>query len=104
MEMPPHMTNPPHAYQLKGASQADFCCEGPFALFACGDGMGVGKTLLAILAMWLRKDEPGFSLVVTPKTLCRQWVEQIEQAWEEVSGPIPVIVDGLHSCHLIACG
>ncbi len=51
MEMPPYMTNPPHAYQLKGASQADFYCEGPFTLFAYSDGMGVGKTLLAILAI-----------------------------------------------------
>ena len=85
MGIPPHMTVTPHCHQLKGASQADFLCRSHFKGILLGDGMGVGKTLTAILAMWLVKDLPGFSVVVAPKTLCHQWVEQIEGSFEPVS-------------------
>ena len=50
--------------------------------------MGVGKTLLAILAMWKVKGDPGFSLVLARKSVCPQWVAQIEGAWEQVSHPL----------------
>jgi superfamily II DNA or RNA helicase len=46
--------------------------------------MGLGKTLCAIMAMRIVKDDPGFSMVVAPKVLCQQWVDQIEGAFEEV--------------------
>ena len=49
-----------------------------------GDQMGLGKTLLAVLALWLCKDEPGISLVVAPASICYQWVYTIERAWSEV--------------------
>lgn len=41
----------PHAYQLKAAAQADWLCEGPFWGILIGDGMGLGKTLMATIAM-----------------------------------------------------
>ena len=60
--MPSYMTVTPHDYQLVAANQADFLCKSPYKGMFLGDGMGVGKTLSAILAMWLVKDEPGFSI------------------------------------------
>lgn len=87
LDEPEFMTVTPHDYQLKAAAQADFSCRSRFKGILIGDGMGVGKTLSAILAMYMVKDEPGFSLVVAPKTLCRQWVDYIEGAFEEVRHP-----------------
>lgn len=78
------MTITPHAYQLKAAGQADWLCEEPFGGILVGDGMGLGKTLTSIIAMYLRRDEPGMSLVLCPASLCAQWVETIEKSWSEV--------------------
>jgi SNF2 family DNA or RNA helicase len=47
--------------------------------------MGMGKTLTSTLAMWLRKDEPGMSLVVAPASVCAQWVDDIHKYFDEVS-------------------
>jgi len=85
MLTPDHMSYQPHIYQLKGAAQADMLCKSAFKAMVCGDGIGVGKTLLAILALSLVQNDPGFSLVVAPKSVCAQWVSQIEGASEEVS-------------------
>jgi len=35
--------------------------------------------------MWLQRDEPGFSMVIAPKSVCLQWVDEISEAWDEVS-------------------
>lgn len=75
----------PHDYQLKGAAQVHELCDSPFRGILIGHAMGVGKTIIAILAMWLRREEPGMSLVICPASLCEQWVETIEHAWKEVS-------------------
>jgi SNF2 family DNA or RNA helicase len=75
----------PHDYQLKGAAQINYLCESRFRGALVGDGMGVGKTLQAILAMWLQRDKPGFSMVIAPKSVCLQWVDEISEAWDEVS-------------------
>ena len=64
IDTPPNMTITPHPYQLTAAAQADFLCRGNFHGMLLGDGMRLGKTLTAILAMWLVKDEPGFSMVL----------------------------------------
>ncbi|KAK5131862.1 hypothetical protein LTR08_000529 [Meristemomyces frigidus] len=82
MEIPAHMIDTPHPWQLKDAQQAHFACESEFRAFRCGDAMGLGKTLLGVLAMWLVKDEPGMSLVVAPKAVCGQWVETFNNAFE----------------------
>jgi SNF2 family DNA or RNA helicase len=84
MALPEHMSIVPHTYQLKGAAQIDWACRGPFQGIMIGDAMGLGKTLQAILAMWLCRDEPGMSLVVAPASLCSQWIRSIETSWEEV--------------------
>jgi len=85
MAKPPHMHDDPHEWQLKGAQQAHYACESQFRAFLCGDGMGLGKTLLGVLAMWLVKDLPGLSLVLAPKAVCSQWEETINNAFETVS-------------------
>lgn len=74
----------PHAYQLKAAAQADWLCEGPFQGILIGDGMGLGKTLAATIAMHLCRDEPGMSLVLCPASLCSQWIDTIHKSWSEV--------------------
>jgi SNF2 family DNA or RNA helicase len=74
----------PHDYQLKGAAQAHALCDSPFRGILIGHAMGVGKTMIAILAMWLRRHEPGMSLAICPASLCEQWVETIEHTWKEV--------------------
>ncbi|OBT86747.1 hypothetical protein VE02_06278 [Pseudogymnoascus sp. 03VT05] len=81
LECPEDMTVVPHAYQLKAAAQADFLCDGPFGGIMIGDGMGLGKTLMAIIAMYLRRNEPGMLLVLCPASLCTQWVETIHKSW-----------------------
>lgn len=88
MQKPSHMFDEPHEWQLKGAAQAHYACESQFRGFLCGDGMGLGKTLLGVLTMWMVKDEPGLSLVIAPKAVCSQWEETINHAFEEVSSGI----------------
>lgn len=73
-----------HPHQLKGSAQLDFLCRSRFRGGILADGMGAGKTLTAIHAMFMVKDQPGFSLVVAPKTSCLQWKAEIENAWQEV--------------------
>ena len=63
----------------------DFSCRSSFRGGILADGMGVGKTLTAVLAMMKVKEDPGFSLVVCPKSLCLQWIAAIGDAWQEVS-------------------
>jgi SNF2 family DNA or RNA helicase len=87
MEHPDKMTIVLHEHQLKGAAQMHFLCNSPFRGGILADGMGVGKTHTAVASMFLVKDEPGFSMVVAPKTLCLQWVNAIECAWQEVCLP-----------------
>jgi len=84
MEHPENMALVLHDHQLKGAAQMHFLCNSPFRGGVLADGMGVGKTHTSIAMMHLVKDEPGFSMVVAPKTLCLQWVDAIENAWQEV--------------------
>lgn len=56
-------------------------CKSALKGMICRDEIGVGKTLLAILALSLVQNDPEFSLVVAPKSVCAQWVSQIEAAW-----------------------
>jgi SNF2 family DNA or RNA helicase len=84
MELPPHMPTRPHDYQLKGASQIDHSCKSKARGILVGDGMGLGKTLQAILNMHLIKGEPGLFLVLCPASLCEQWVNAIHGAFDEV--------------------
>jgi SNF2 family DNA or RNA helicase len=79
------MTVAPHSWQLKAAAQMDWLCRSRFRGAIVGDPPGLGKTLEAVLAMHLCKDEPGICLVVCPKSLCDQWRDTIECSWEEVS-------------------
>ncbi len=78
------MTIQPHSYQLKGAAQAHFLCESRFKGALIGDAMGLGKTLLAAMVIKLVQHRPGFSVVVAPKSACRQWKETLETSWTEV--------------------
>lgn len=94
MAIPQNMLITPHDYQLKGAAQADWACKGPFKGIMVGHEMGVGNTLLAILAMWLCRDDPGMCLVVAPVSLCGQWVTTIERSWEEVGLYFHAICNG----------
>lgn len=86
MDKPEELCVDPHPWQLKGAAQLHhLCINSPFAGGLCGDERGLGKTILAILVMWLAKDEPGsFSLVVCPKGVTDQWVEEIDRVFKEV--------------------
>lgn len=85
-------------WQLKGAAQADYSCRSEFHAFICGDGMGLGKTLLANLAAWLVRNDPGFTLVVAPKSVCAQWKDEIEGIFELVRKIIQVcLMEALHS-------
>jgi len=88
---PPHMTLTPHDYQLKAAAQIHFSCEGVHRGMLLGDQMGSGKTLIAILVMWLCREDPGMSLVVAPASLCQQWVDQIDRTFQEVRGSAQAI-------------
>ena len=90
MEHPENMDLILHDHQLKGAAQMHYLCNSQFRGGILADGMGVGKTHTAICAMFLVKDDPGFSMVVAPKTLCLQWVAAIEGAWQEVSPDLHV--------------
>jgi len=87
METPPGLLRDPHIWQLIGAAQAHELCRGWFRGCIIGDQMGVGKTLLAILAMELARREPGdgFSLVVCPKSCQIQWIGEIENSYAPVS-------------------
>jgi SNF2 family DNA or RNA helicase len=61
-------------------------CQPHFRGAICGDEMGTGKTILAILAMHLARDEPGcFSLVICPKSCQPQWEAEIESSYDMVS-------------------
>lgn len=78
------MTLTPRPWQLKGAAVAHSACRGPFKGVLIGDGMGLGKTLVGILAVNAVRDEPGMSLVVAPKGVCQIWKKSIEDAFEPV--------------------
>lgn len=92
------MTTEPHPWQLKGAAQADHACRSVFRAFVCGDRMGVGKTMLALLAAWMVRDEPGFTLVVAPKSVCPQWKKEVEGHWESVRSYFVVVYRGPLIC------
>lgn len=48
--------------------------------------MGTGKTLLAILAIWLARNERGaFSVVVCPASCVKQWSDQFKNNFDLVS-------------------
>jgi SNF2 family DNA or RNA helicase len=75
----------PHPWQSIGASQMDYLCRSNFRGGICGDDMGMGKTLLAILAMDRARDEPGsFSVVVCPASCRLQWQREILAAYKQV--------------------
>lgn len=86
------MLTTPHPWQLKGAAQVHYLSKSEFRGAIVGDQMGLGKTLLAILAMYLAREESGsFSLVVCPKSVQRQWLMEIEGNFEVVSIYNPAI-------------
>jgi SNF2 family DNA or RNA helicase len=75
----------PHVWQAKGAAQGHYLCEAKyFKGFFCGDEMGLGKTLLAVLMMKLAQPMRGICIVVAPKTVCSQWLDEINCAFVEV--------------------
>ncbi|KAF8854060.1 P-loop containing nucleoside triphosphate hydrolase protein [Acephala macrosclerotiorum] len=94
MAHPEHMNIVLHYHQLKGAAQLDFLCRSSFRGGILADQMGVGKTLTAVTLMFMVKDEPGFSMVVAPKSLCLQWVSDIEGAWQEGYGMKAYLLEG----------
>lgn len=87
IEIPEGIVCTPHSWQLKGAAQFHYLCsKSQFRGGICGDGMGVGKTLLAILIMELARKESGsFSLVVCTASCQNQWAKEIINAYDEVS-------------------
>ncbi len=85
IDTPPGMVVQPHEHQLLAAAQGHFLCKSSIRGIILGDTTGLGKTLSAILMMWLAKDDAGFSVVVAPKTLCHQWVKQIKGSFKPVS-------------------
>lgn len=89
MEQPPDMTVTPHDYQLEGAARAHHLCRSEVRGALIGDERGLGKTLLAILVIWLTRNDPGFVLVACPSPLCGVWKLQIERAFERVSFSCP---------------
>ncbi|TAQ83552.1 hypothetical protein B7494_g8124 [Chlorociboria aeruginascens] len=80
------MAFPLHDYQLKGAAQLHHLCLSSSGGGILADAMGLGKTNTAIAAMWMVKNRPGFSLVVCPKSLCIQWVDAVENAFQPGCG------------------
>lgn len=84
---PPFLTVTPYKNQLKGAAQMDYLCKSSSKGGILADGPGLGKTLTAILSMWLVKDEPGLSMVAVPNILCHRWVREIEGSFQAVSTP-----------------
>ncbi|CZR59269.1 uncharacterized protein PAC_09161 [Phialocephala subalpina] len=84
MEIPPEFQITPHPWQLKGAAQLHHLCKSKFAGALCGDEMGLGKTIMTILELLSAKNEPGsFSLVVCPKSVVGQWVDEIARVFKE---------------------
>lgn len=79
------MTKQPHDYQLLGAARIHFLCESPFEGCMLGDEPGLGKTLEAILAMYLCREDMGMCLVVCPASLCQHWVDSVNRAFTTVS-------------------
>lgn len=67
MDIPPHMLTTPHTWQLKGAAQVHYLSKTEFRGAIVEDQMGLGKTLLAILAMYLAREESGSPLLAGEK-------------------------------------
>jgi DNA repair protein RAD16 len=86
-----------HPHQLKGAAQMLHLCDSPFNGGILADAMGLGKTFTAAAVIHAKKEGPGFSLVVAPKSLCLQWVAELEGAWEEVSLLMSIKIDATDS-------
>ena len=84
MEPPSGLSFCPHPWQTKGAAQADLLCRSRFRGIVIGDKPGLGKTYLAVLALYLCKDEPGISIVVCPSSTSFQWMKAIETAFSDV--------------------
>ncbi|KAF7947577.1 hypothetical protein EAE96_008661 [Botrytis aclada] len=72
IKQPVDMTVVLHDYQKKIVAQAFPSLNSPFRGFLNGSANGLGKTLEAIVIMYLFKDEPGISYVVCPAALCPQ--------------------------------
>ena len=85
MPTPKYMTLVPHLYQPKGAAQIIRACQSPSRGILVGYGMGLGKKMQTVLAMYLLRDEPGVYLVLCPASIAHQWAQTIEGAFEEVS-------------------
>ncbi len=46
--------------------------------------MGLGKTVLAIMMIKLAQPQPGFCLVVAPKTVGVQWEDECNRTFKRV--------------------
>lgn len=85
MPTPPGMIEVPQPWQSKAAAQVHWLCLSKFRGALVGDEAGVGKTLLALLVLDAVRDEPGLCLIVAPKSVCIQWMQDIERAYKPVS-------------------
>ncbi|KAF5872687.1 putative snf2 family helicase protein [Botrytis fragariae] len=86
IKQPADMTVVLHDYQRKIIAQSLLSLNSPFRGFLNGSAMGLGKTIEAIVTMYLFKNEPGMSFVVCPAALCPQWVKAINSSWKEGHG------------------
>ncbi|TGO53540.1 hypothetical protein BCON_0121g00210 [Botryotinia convoluta] len=86
IKQPADMTVVLHDYQKKIVAQSLLSLNSPFRGFLNGSAMGLGKTIEAIVTMYLFKNEPGMSFVVCPAALCPQWVKAINSSWKEGHG------------------
>lgn len=85
MTKPDHMLIEPYDYQLRGAAHIHHGCLGPFAGMILADPGGLGKTIQAMLAIYLDRDLPGKSLVVVPEGFfVDEWLEEFGKVWEQV--------------------
>ncbi|TGO47700.1 hypothetical protein BCON_0266g00050 [Botryotinia convoluta] len=86
IQHPQHMNYQLWDYQLKMIAQSLFVLNGPFRGFLNGSEMGLGKTMEAIVTMWMYREEAGVCVVVCPAAVCRQWVKTVNTAWKEGHG------------------
>lgn len=69
----------------KAATQGHYSSQSPFTGTSLAEDMGVGKTKTCIKIINLAGDKPdSFSLVLYPKLLQSQWVQEIHDAYSPV--------------------
>ena len=84
----PGLAVQPYDYQLKAQGMIEFARDSAFKGILIGDPPGLGKTIIAMMAMVKAiAQAKRFSVVVVPPSCVKQWYDEFGKFFVAVSNP-----------------